>query len=42
MGQLFFKRPLQDAILVGRKVTTIRRWARPMVKAGGRAWAADG
>lgn len=39
MGQLFFKKPLQDAILGGRKVTTIRRWDRPRVKAGGRAWA---
>ncbi|MDB5298123.1 MAG: hypothetical protein JWO31_4106 [Phycisphaerales bacterium] len=40
MGQLFFKKPLQDAILLGRKVTTIRRWDRPRVRAGGRAWAA--
>ena len=39
MGQLFFKKPLQDAILTGRKVTTIRRWDRPRVRAGGRAWA---
>ena len=39
MGQLFFKKPLQDAVLTGRKVTTIRRWDRPRVKAGGRAWA---
>jgi hypothetical protein len=40
MSLLFFKKPLQDAILAGRKVTTIRRWDRPRVKAGGRAWAA--
>ena len=39
MGQLFFKKPLQEAILTGRKVTTIRRWDRPRVRAGGRAWA---
>jgi hypothetical protein len=39
MGQLFFKRPLQDAILAGRKVTTLRRWSHARVKAGGRAWA---
>lgn len=39
MGQLFFKKPLQDAVLTGRKVTTIRRWDRPRVRAGGRAWA---
>lgn len=36
---LFFKKPLQDAVLAGRKVTTIRRWDRPRVRAGGRAWA---
>ncbi len=40
MGQLFFKKPLQLAILAGTKVTTIRRWSYARVKAGGRAWAA--
>jgi hypothetical protein len=40
MGQLFFKKPLQDAILAGRKRTTIRRWTYARVRAGGRAWAA--
>ncbi|QOV88151.1 ASCH domain-containing protein [Humisphaera borealis] len=39
MGLLFFKKPMQQAILAGRKVTTIRRWSRPRVKAGGKAWA---
>ena len=39
MGQLFFKKPLQDAIREGRKRTTIRRWARPLVRAGEQAYA---
>jgi hypothetical protein len=39
MGQLFFKKPLQDAIREGRKRTTIRRWARPLVRAGAEAFA---
>ena len=39
MGQLFFKKPLQDAIRDGRKRTTIRRWATPRVRAGQRAYA---
>jgi len=34
MGQLFFKKALQDAIRLGRKHTTIRRWSRPMVRVG--------
>lgn len=34
MSQLFFKKIYQDAIRAGRKSTTIRRWGRPMVKAG--------
>jgi hypothetical protein len=39
MGQLFFKKHLQDAIRGGRKSTTIRRWNRPQVCAGKRAYA---
>ena len=39
MGQLFFKKPLQAAIREGRKRTTIRRWARPLVRAGAEAFA---
>ena len=34
MSQLFFKKVYQDAIRAGAKSTTIRRWDRPMVKAG--------
>jgi hypothetical protein len=39
MGQLFFKKPLQDAIREGRKQTTIRRWDRPQLKSGQTAYA---
>lgn len=39
MGQLFFKKALQIAILEGRKQTTLRRWSRPMLHAGGRAYS---
>jgi hypothetical protein len=41
MGLLFFKKPLQTAILAGLKRTTIRRWpeGKPRVKAGRRAFA---
>jgi hypothetical protein len=39
MAQLFFKKHLQDAIRAGTKRTTIRRWPRAMLGAGGRAWA---
>jgi hypothetical protein len=39
MGQLFFKKPLQDAIREGRKRTTIRRWSRPMVQVGKTAFS---
>jgi hypothetical protein len=39
MGQLFFKKPLQDAIREGRKRTTIRRWDRPRVRVGEEAFA---
>ena len=39
MGQLFFKKPLQAAIREGRKRTTIRRWDRPRLRAGDRAYA---
>ncbi len=38
MGQLFFKKPLQIAIREGRKRTTIRRWNKPRVRAGQRAY----
>ena len=39
MGQLFFKKPYQDAIRAGRKHTTIRRWNNPRVRAGQRAFS---
>jgi hypothetical protein len=41
MGQLFFKKPLQDAIREGRKRTTIRRWraGTPGVRAGQRVYS---
>ena len=39
MGQLFFKKPLQAAIREGRKRTTIRRWGKPRLRAGQRAYA---
>jgi hypothetical protein len=39
MGQLFFKKHFQDAIRAGRKHTTIRRWDRPMVRVGERAFS---
>ena len=41
MGQLFFKKPLQDAIRQGRKRTTIRRWrdGKPAVRAGQRVYS---
>ena len=41
MSQLFFKKPLQEAIRQGRKRTTIRRWpaARPGVRAGQRVYS---
>jgi len=39
MPQLFFKRHLQEAIRSGAKRTTIRRWAKPMMHAGQRAYA---
>lgn len=39
MSQLFFKGPLQAAIRAGTKRTTIRRWARPLLKTGQRAYA---
>src|SRR4051812_35715484 len=38
MPQLFFKGHLQDAIRNGTKRTTIRRWPRPMMQAGQRAY----
>ena len=41
MGQLFFKKPLQDAIRQGRKRTTIRRWraGSPGMRAGQRVYS---
>ena len=39
MSQLFFKKPLQDAIREGRKRTTIRRWDRPRVRVGAESFA---
>src|SRR3954447_12565311 len=41
MAQLFFKKPLQDAIREGRKRTTIRRWpeGKPGMLAGQRVYA---
>ena len=39
MGQLFFKKPLQEAIRAGTKRTTIRRWSTPRVRAGARAFS---
>lgn len=39
MSQLFFKGPLQAAIRAGTKTTTIRRWAKPLLTAGQRAYA---
>ncbi|HEX5245383.1 MAG TPA: ASCH domain-containing protein [Tepidisphaeraceae bacterium] len=39
MSQLFFKGPLQAAIRAGKKTTTIRRWAKPLLQAGQRAYA---
>jgi hypothetical protein len=41
MGQLFFKKPLQDAIRQGRKRTTIRRWraGAPGLRAGQRVFS---
>ena len=39
MSQLFFKGPLQAAIRAGTKTTTIRRWSKPLLAAGQRAYA---
>ena len=39
MGQLFFKKPMQEAIRAGHKSTTLRRWGKPRVRAGERAWS---
>lgn len=35
---LLFKKEFFEAIRAGRKVTTVRRWARPRVTGGGRAF----
>ena len=37
--QLFFKKPLQEAIRAGRKRTTIRRWKTAGLRAGDRTYA---
>jgi len=39
MGQLLFKKCFWDAIRAGSKRTTLRRWQRPRVAAGGRVYA---
>ena len=39
MPQLFFKKRFQDAIRAGTKRTTIRRWNRPMLRAGQQAFS---
>lgn len=39
MGLLFFKKQLQTAIREGRKSTTLRRWDKPRVCVGRRAYA---
>ena len=39
MGQLLFKKCFWQSIHDGTKRTTIRRWLRPRVKPGGRAFA---
>lgn len=39
MSQLFFKKHFQDAIRANQKNTTIRRWSRPMVQAGQKAFS---
>jgi hypothetical protein len=39
MSLLLFKKQFLEAIRAGEKRTTIRRWARPRVRAGGRAYS---
>jgi hypothetical protein len=39
MGQLLFKKEFWDAIRVGSKRTTIRRWSFARLKPGGRAFS---
>lgn len=39
MPQVFFKKAYQEAIRAGRKSTTIRRWNKPMIRAGQRAFS---
>lgn len=39
MSQLFFKKEFQEAIRANQKKTTIRRWSRPMVQAGQKAFS---
>lgn len=38
MPQLFFKKEYQEAIRAGRKSMTIRRWDKPMMRAGQQAY----
>ena len=38
MSQLFFKKRFQDAIRAGSKSTTIRRWNKPKLRVGQRAF----
>lgn len=39
MSLLLFKKCYLEAIRTGLKQTTIRRWSRPRVRAGGRAYS---
>jgi hypothetical protein len=39
MGLLFFKHRFAEAIVTGRKTTTLRRWTRPRCRAGQRVLA---
>lgn len=39
MPQILFKKPFQEAILAGRKTTTLRRWRVCRLKAGDRVSA---
>ena len=39
MSLLLFKKQFLDPIRTGRKRTTIRRWSRPRVRAGGTAFS---
>lgn len=39
MAQLFFKKYLQQAIRLGQKRTTLRRWSKPLFRAGQEAYS---